>query len=279
MDAQTPHTLTRGQPGYPERLDALDDAPETLWVVGGWLPAPRAVAVVGARAASPRSLTLAGEIGARLATAGVDVISGGALGIDAAAHRGALDAGGATVAVLGAGVDVIYPEKNALLFHEIVERRGALMSQFPPGAGVRRPQFPVRNKVIAGLAELTVVVEAASDSGSLHTARAARALGRQVVAVPGSSGTDRMLVGGARPASSADDVLAILEGRQPAPPPLPDDPDAQRLYAALDHVPRDVGDLAYRAGLGISTCAAMVIDLELDGLATRAAGGRYVRLR
>jgi DNA processing protein len=226
-----------------------------------------------------RGLELAHAIGAALARAGVDVISGGALGIDAAAHRGALEAGGATVAVMGTGIDVAYPARHAELFADIRASQGALITQFPPGQGPRPGTFPTRNKIIAALSDLVVVVEAGEQSGSLHTARAARGLGRTLAAVPGSTGTDGLLLTGARAIAGPDDVLALLDGRAPAPPLMPEDPDALRLYAALDGVPRDVGDLAFRAGLAVGTCAATVIDLELGGLAARAAGGRYIRLR
>jgi DNA processing protein len=219
-----------------------------------------------------------------LAAAGVDVISGGALGVDAAAHRGALDSagsdgGGHTVAVLGTGIDVAYPERNRALFDEIVASGGALVTQFAPGAEPRKQSFPVRNTVIAALADLVVVVEAGLASGTSYTVRAMRALGRPVAAMPGSSGADGFILDGALPVTSAADVLAVLDGKRPAPPPLPEDPSALRLYGALDDVPRDVGELAFRAGLAVGTCAAMVVDLELGGLAARAAGGRYLRLR
>jgi DNA processing protein len=276
MDARE---LRRGEPGYPARLDALSDAPPMLWIAGEWQPAERSVAVVGARAARPASLDFARAIGIDLGANGIDVISGGALGVDGAAHRGAIAGGGRTVAVLGNGIDVVYPDRHAELFAEVA-RAGALLTQFPPGQQPRPGQFPTRNKVIAALAELVVVVEASAQSGSLHTAKAARAIGRPVVAVPGSAGTDLLLTtGGALPAVTPEDVRAILEGRPTAPPLLPEAPEARRLYEALDAVPRDVSDLAFRAGLGISTCASMVIDLELNGLAARAAGGRFVRLR
>jgi DNA processing protein len=276
MDARE---LRRGEPGYPARLDALADAPPILWIAGTWQPAERSVAVVGARAARPSSLDFARAIGIDLGAHGIDVISGGALGVDGAAHRGAIAGGGRTVAVLGNGIDVVYPDRHAELFAE-VSRAGALLTQFPPGQQPRPGQFPTRNKVIAALAELVVVVEASAQSGSLHTAKAARSIGRPVVAVPGSAGTDLLLTTeGALPAVTPEDVRAILEGRPTAPPLLPEAPEARRLYDALDGVPRDVSDLAFRAGLGISTCASMVIDLELNGLAARAAGGRFVRLR
>jgi DNA processing protein len=277
--------IQRGDAEYPRPLATVDGAPPTLWVAGAWRPSRRAVAIVGARAASGRGMELAEELGARLAHAGFDIVSGGAIGIDAAAHRGALDAAGSneeagrTVAVLGTGVDVVYPARHHLLYEEILAKGGALVTQFPPGTQPRPQTFPIRNRVIAALAELVVIVEAGVQSGSLYTARAARELGRQVVALPGSAGGDGLILTGARAVASAADVEAVLEGRAPAPPLLPDDPAARRLYDVLDAVPRDVGDLAFRAGLAVGTCAAMVVDLELGGLAARAAGGRYVRLR
>src|SRR5262249_24088917 len=164
-------------------------------------------------------------------------ISGGAIGIDAAAHRGALDAGGRTVAVLGTGVDVGYPARHQLLFQEILAKGGALVTQFPPGTQPRPHTFPVRNWGVAAPAALGVGVEAGAQSGSLHTARAARELGRRVLALPGSAGTDGLLLTGACSVTSAEDVQAVFEGRPPAPPPVPQDDSARRLYALLDEVP------------------------------------------
>jgi DNA processing protein len=281
MDAQAIH---RSDERYPARLHALAEPPSPLWVRGAWTPAGRAVALVGARAATARGLEAARELGARLAGDGVDVISGGALGIDAAAHRGALDVAGRdgaghTVAVLGTGIDVAYPERNACMFDEIVAAGGSLVTQFAPGAQPRKQSFPVRNTVIAGLSDLVVVVEAGQASGTTYTVRAMQALGRPVAALPGSTGTDALILAGAVAVSGADDVLAVLAGKRPAQPALPDDPIAAKIYAALDDVPRDVGELAFRAGLAVGTCAVLVVDLELGGLAARAAGGRYLRLR
>jgi DNA processing protein len=284
MPSEDLRALSRTQPGYPERLSAVDGAPTTLWMAGSWQPAKRAVAIVGARAASARGMDLAEEMAGLLARRGIDVISGGAMGIDAAAHRGALNqaahaASGRTVAVLGTGVDVVYPARHHLLYEEIVASGGALLTQFPPGTQPRPHTFPVRNRVIAALAEVVVVIEAGQQSGSLHTARSARELGRPVLALPGSAGTDGLILTGSRAVVSSADVEAVLEGREPAAPSLPEDPTARRLYDVLDSVPRDVGDLAFRAGLAVGTCAAVVVDLELGGLAARALGGRYVRLR
>jgi DNA processing protein len=281
MEARAIHTT---DPAYPTRLHALGEPPSPLWIRGAWTPAGRAVAIVGARAATASGLESARALASKLCALGVDIISGGALGVDAAAHRGALDVvdepqAARTVAVLGTGVDVAYPERNAAMFEEIVGSGGALVTQFAPGAQPRKQSFPVRNIVIAGLADLVVVVEAGAASGTTHTVRAMQWLGRPVAAMPGSPGADAFILAGATPVTGVDDVVAVLEGRTPAPPALPDDPMAAKLYAALDHVPRDVGELAFRAGLAVGTCAAMVVDLELGGLAARAAGGRYRRLR
>lgn len=282
-----PRALHKGSAAYPRRLSRDPAAPATLWVSGPW-PTPtsdasdesRVVAIVGSRAASRRALDLSRAFGAELAAHRVEIVSGGAIGVDAAAHEGALDAGGTTVAVLGTGIDVVYPERHAALFARIRET-GALVTQFAPGTTPRPGQFPTRNRVIAALADVIVIVEASLDSGSLHTARAARLLGRTLVAVPGSAGNDQLILDGAIAVESPADVMAVLEGRPVAPPPLPEDPNAVRVYQALDGTPRDVGELAFRAGLAIGTCAAMVIDLEARGLVARApdTGGRYVRLR
>ena len=284
MTAEPIRALHRHDAEYPSRLALVAGAPATLWVAGAWRPGRRAVAIVGARAASGRGMELAEQMAGHLARLGFDIVSGGAIGIDAAAHRGALDVAGEegagrTVAVLGTGVDVVYPARHHLLYEEIMAQGGALVTQFPPGTQPRPQTFPIRNRVIAALAELVVVIEAGVQSGSLHTARAAREQHRQVVALPGSAGTDGLILTGACAVASAADVEAVLAGRAPAPPALPEDPAARRVYEVLDAVPRDVGDLAFRAGLAVGTCAAMVVDLELGGLAARASGGRYVRLR
>jgi DNA processing protein len=278
-----PRALHKGSDAYPRRLARDPAAPETLWVSGPWpggFESRSAVAVVGSRAASRRALDLSYELGQRLGAMGIDIISGGAIGVDAAAHEGALDAEGTTVAVLGTGIDIVYPERHAALFARI-RQTGALVTQFAPGTTPRPGRFPMRNRVIAALADVVVIVEASLDSGSLHTAQATRLLGRTLAAVPGSAGNDQLILDGAVAVESPDDVLAVVEGRLVAPPALPEDPDALRVYQALDGTPRDVGELAFRAGLAIGTCAAMVIDLEARGLVARApdTGGRYVRLR
>ncbi|MSP59367.1 MAG: DNA-protecting protein DprA [Myxococcales bacterium] len=272
-----PQEMTPGQPLWPSRLGAVVDAPPVLWV-RGVLPVGRAVAVVGARNAGSDGNAAAAAVAAGLAERGVAVVSGGARGIDAASHRGALEAGGTTVVVLGTGVDVPYPLEHAPLFDEVVARGGAVLSQFPPGTQPSRWTFPARNRVIAGLAEAVVVIEAGSASGALYTAAAANDYGRPVIALLGSPGCDRLAASGALAARDAAEVLLRIDGaRVPAPPP-PADPRAARLYDALDATPRDLGELAARAGVRPDEALALAIDLELGGLAARAAGGRYHRL-
>lgn len=296
-------SVLRGEPGYPAALalmraedgrahDGLgrDFPPPRLWLRGR-VPTGRAVAVVGARAASAASLKLARSLAEALARNGVTVVSGGALGVDGAAHRGALDGAqestGGTVVVLGSGLDVPYPPRHAPLFDEVVARGGAVLSQFPPGTAPSKWTFPVRNRIIAALAELTLVVEAGAGSGALYTSRAARLLGRPVLAVPGSAGCERLLAEGAGVVRDVDELLAVVfEGRDPAshqvavapaPTPPPDDPHAIKLYEALDGTPRDLSELAARAGLPAAEVMSLAIELELGGHAVRVAGGRYQR--
>ncbi len=265
-----------GESDYPKALASVADAPRALWV-RGQLPTGRAVAVVGARAAGPASIELAEALAGALARAGIAVVSGGAVGVDGAAHRGALAAGGATVVVFGTGIDVVYPPQHAPLFDEVVAHGGALVSQYPPGMDARGYSFPLRNRVVAAMSEAVVIVEASARSGALLTARAARDYGRTVIAVLGSPGCDGLLACGALPARTVDDVLARIAGR-PAATPVVADERAARLLAALDETPRDLGELAARAGVRPDEALALAVQLEIGGLAARAAGGRYLRL-
>lgn len=278
--------------GFPPSLAGLPDRPERIWVRGVLPPLEdgQAVAVVGARAASGRALELAREVAAGLVQRGMVVVSGGALGVDGAAHEAALAAGGHTVVVLGTGIDVIYPARHRRLFEDVAARGGAILTQFPPGDGAQPWHFPKRNRIIAALSTSCVVIEAGEASGALITAREARGLGRRVVACLGSTGCDALVARGeAEAASSAEEalVLACEPGAvRPAVVALPvrrevaepSDPHAARLFRALDHTPRELGELAASAGLDVSTAMALAIDLELGGLARRLAGGRYQRM-
>ena len=266
-----------GDPAWPEALATVDGAPKTLWV-RGVLPEGRSVAVVGARGAGAEGIEAAHAVAVGLARRGITVVSGGAIGIDGAAHRGALEAGGTTVVVLGTGIDIAYPPQHAPLFDTVVERGGAVISQFPPGSPASRWSFPARNRVIAGLSEAVVVIDASASSGALYTAAAARDYRRPVIVLVGTAGCDTLAASGALHARSADDILARIDGAEVASPPLPVDPRALKLYEALDETPRDLGEVAARAGIRTDEAMSLAIELELGGLAARAAGGRYLRL-
>lgn len=217
--AAAPRAIGRGDAEYPVLLLAVPTAPATLHVRGALIDGDTlAVAVVGSRRATPYGLVAAETLAADLAARGVTIVSGLARGIDTAAHRGALRVGGRTIAVLGSGVDVVYPPENARLADEIAAS-GALASQFAPGTPPLPHHFPTRNAVIAGLSLAVVVVEAAERSGSLITARLAAELGREVLAMPGratapeSRGANRLIQDGAALALGWEDVVAALPER------------------------------------------------------------------
>ncbi|MDW5595878.1 DNA-processing protein DprA [Conexibacter stalactiti] len=276
---------------YPTRLSELTDAPAVLHVLGDAarfveLTGADCAGIVGARRATPYGLEQARGLGRGLASAGVTVVSGMALGIDSAAHTGALDVGGATVAVLAGGPERAYPASKRQL-HAQIAATGAVMSEMPPGTAARRWGFPARNRVIAALGQLTVVVEAGERSGSLITAALCLDLGRDVAAVPGlvtstaSAGTNALIADGARLVRGAGDVLELLYGA--AAPVLSD------IAARSGALPADLGELLERVGRGRDTVAALTADglgldavlaglaqLELRGRVRRGAGGRYV---
>ncbi len=275
---------------YPPRLRDLPDKPPLLFVLGDASALARdSVAIVGSRRASETAAADAETLAARLALAGLSVVSGFAVGIDAAAHRGALKHG-VTVAVLGCGVDVEYPKAHRHLRQQIVAS-GTLVSELPLGATPRAFTFPARNRIIAGLALATVVIGAAEKSGALLTADAARALGRPLGAVPADArdprhkGGLRLLGCGAQLVSSAEDVLAMIgrrveaAGASAAPPrPRPSlSPDESAVLAALGWQPEGPDAVADRSGLDASRVATALLLLEVKGLARRCDGGRYTR--
>ena len=250
------------------------------------------MAIVGSRRPSPYGEAVAEQLAMELARAGVVVISGLALGIDAAAHRGALNAGGVTVAVLGTGVDVIYPSSHTVLAEAIVTGGGALVSQFPDGTAPRRHNFPARNYTIAQLADVVVVVEAAEGSGALITAEAALDLHKEVMAVPGSVfsplsvGTHGLLRDGAGLVQNARDVLVALElGGEVLDDPLkaPQSlgirlrPERDGILSHLsDVLALNAAEIARKLQLPISEVLGRLTALELDGAVRRHQGG-YVR--
>jgi DNA processing protein len=220
-----------------------------VYLRGAALSEGSAVAIVGARAASATGMERAHRIARHLAGRGVCVVSGGALGIDGAAHRGALAAGGRTTVVLGGGVDVAYPRRHAPLFRAVLERGGSLVGLWPDGMQPRRGTFPQRNPLIAALADAVIVVEADVASGSLSTARAARELGRVVAAWPGSRGCERLLRAGAaivEGEADAERVLGVPRRREPA---IVEDPIARQVAAAIAAGAIGVDAIVRRTGL------------------------------
>jgi DNA processing protein len=274
-------SIQRGEPGYPERLESMAGPPARLWVQGEWPLTQRpVVALVGARAASVAAMSRTADLAAELSQRGALVISGGALGIDAAAHLGVVRAGRPTLAVVAPGLDDPYPARNARIFDDIVHLGGALLSSIPPGTPVQKWHFPARNHVIAALADATVVTECGAISGSTITARAARALGRVVGATPGSTGTDALVAAGAAVVESADDVFAALAGSARRPQTAGPDPDspAARVLDALDrHEALGVDAIARRTGLPTRQCASALSELELSGLAVAIPGARFLK--
>ena len=281
--------IDRGEAEYPAHLREIPAPPDRLWVRGGLVDEDAlAVAIVGSRRATPFGLELAERLAGDLAARGITVVSGLARGIDSAAHRGALEAGGRTIAVLGSGVDVVYPPENRRLAARIAEQ-GALVSQFAPGAPALAHHFPVRNRIIAGLSLGVVVVEAAEQSGTLITAGHAGDLGREVMAVPGragsptSRGTHKLIRDGAALVESWEDVVALLPARwracmaAVAPPSSPRPEPEDSLLSLIGAEPVSMEELIERSGLAASRAAARLLALELEGRIRQLPGKRFVR--
>jgi DNA processing protein len=288
--------LTWGSPGYPPLLARIPDAPLVLFVEGDAtaLALPQ-LAVVGSRTPTPLGRDTATRFAKDLAEAGLAVTSGLALGIDAAAHRGALQAGGRTIGVLGCGLDRIYPRSNADLAGQIVAGGGTLVSDLPTGTPPLKQHFPRRNRIISGLSLGTLVVEAAMRSGSLITARLAGEQGREVFAIPGSihnpmaRGCHRLIRQGARLVETTDDIItelgALLGGLRAITRSEP--PDAQEVFGrlldkdyeilldALGFAPASIDTLVARTGFAAEVVASMLLLLELDGRVAQQRGGLY----
>ena len=249
-------TLLPDQPGYPARLGRWKQPP--LYVRGALPPTVPTVAIVGARAASGKAMARAEELGAALVARGHHVVSGGALGIDGAAHRGAL---ASTTVVLGCGVDVAYPARHAQLFDRILASGGGLMSMLEPGQGPRSGTFVQRNPLIAALADAVVVVEADVKSGSLSTAAAATKLGRVLCAYPGSPGCDRLIARGAARITGLDDLDAAIAGT-PRVARGTEDPVAAQLRAAIAAGAKTVDALVTATGLPVRTVVRTLGQME-----------------
>ncbi len=282
--------LTWEDTAYPQRLKALEHAPPVLYGRGALTAEDEwAVAVVGTRKMSTYGRRVAKEVATLLADHGVTVVSGLARGIDAVGHRAALQAGGRTVAVLGSGVDQIYPPEHRSLAEEITAH-GALLSEYPPGTRPEAANFPPRNRIIAGLSLATVVVEGGRKSGALITAAFAADQGREVFAVPGSiyapqsEGPNWLIQQGARPLLLPEDILEALDlrlipQRQEARRRLPPNPTEAKLLAVLGPEPMHVDEICARSGLPISEVTAALTLMELKGQVQSVGGMQYVAAR
>ena len=282
-------TILRGEDGWPARLAGFADAPERLRVRGELGKSnERRVAIVGSRQADPYGVEVAAGMARDLALAGVCVVSGGAEGIDAAAHRGALDAGGRTIAVLGTGVDVAYPAGHRALFARILASGGALVSEYEDGAPAAPWTFPRRNRIVSGMSEAVVVVRAGERSGALITAAWARRQERPVLAVPGdvreegSAGPISLLRRGAKVAANARDVLEVLglAGQLSLPIEEPRrelEGDEVALFEALGKVPRHADEIARTAGVPPAVALSSLLVLELRGLCEQRPGHYFLR--
>jgi DNA processing protein len=279
--------LRRSDAQFPKRLRAIFDPPPSLYLRGSGDPElldRRAVAVVGARSCSSYGAQVARMLGRELASAGLLVISGLARGIDGEAHRGALAGGGETVGVLGCGIDRDYPAVHASLSRRM-EEGGLVVSEYEPGVEPAPWRFPARNRIIAGLSEAVVVVEARERSGALITADFALEEGREVFAVPGeitsalSAGTNALLKLGAAPLTGVDDVLDAL-GIERAP--AEEEPDvseaAQKVLVLVRDGPAGADELTARAALDAGAVSVALTELELAGLVS-AADGVYRAVR
>ena len=278
-------TLAYGAPGYPARLRELPDPPSLVFARGAleWLEVGPVVAIVGTRAATAYGERVTREIAGQLGRAGALVVSGMARGIDAAAHRGALESGGRTAAVLGTGIDLAYPAAHRAL-HAEIGARGLLLAEQPPGEKASSGSFPERNRIIAALADLVIVVEAPVKSGALITALRALELGRTVAAVPGpidspqSAGSNELLRDGAHCIASAADALALVG--LTAPPRAPsrevEGPD-RVVWDALGRGALDLDTLASTTALPAREVLAAVTRLELSGAVECALTGEVRR--
>ena len=288
-----------GDPGYPPALLSTDDPPLLLYLEGDATvlaaPRPRALAIVGSRQASAQGRADARAFARELGDAGWIVVSGLAQGIDAAAHEGALSSASATVAVVGTGLDTVYPRAHEALAARIA-RHGVLVSEFPPGTPPRAEHFPRRNRLIATLSRGTLVVEAAMASGSLITARWALEAGREVFAIPGSihapqsRGCHALIRQGAKLVETVTDILEELtpsEGERPPRVAPPAQAQTQRaasegpedaVLEALGHAPATLDALGARTGLPAATLSALLLDHELAGRVQRLPGGIFQRL-
>lgn len=291
LEGSDNHLVTFKDSAYPELLQQINDPPAAFFVRGdvATLQHPQ-IAIVGSRNPSKLGQQTATDFAESLATHGFTITSGLALGIDAAAHRGALDANGYTIAVAGTGPDRIYPAKHKILAEDIISR-GALISEFLPGTPAKGDHFPRRNRIISGLCAGLLVVEAAKQSGSLITARLALEQNREVFAIPGSihnplaRGCNALIRQGAKLVETCEDILEELGHYNQSP----NEPYQHKLQTGLDleqqnllnlvqFSPTSIDDLVRESGLAIEVVSSILLVLELEGFIASATGGHYIRI-
>lgn len=292
--------ITFSDPNYPTLLRQIHDPPPMLYVYGKLHPDSLNIAIVGSRNATSYGRTVTEHLSANLARRGFTVVSGMARGIDTAAHKGALSAGGETIAVLGCGLDTIYPAENKSLFYRIAEI-GAVISEFPFLTPPDAHNFPIRNRIISGLALGTVIVEATQKSGSLITARLAAEQGREVFAVPGSvtsfksMGTHRLIKQGAKLVEHVDDIVEELNIARTVPtknaadsskvattagkkvPTVSLTPEEKKIIDELSPYPVHIDKLVRHLSLSAAQVSSLLLQLELKGLVTQSPGKLFAR--
>jgi len=275
---------------YPQRLKEIEQPPPVLYLRGELLPEDNwSVAIVGSRRVTPYGRQIAEEISSFLAANGVTVVSGLARGVDALAHSAALKAGGRTLAVLGSGVDKIYPPENRALAEQIF-KQGGVLSDYPPGTPPEAANFPPRNRIISGLSMGVVVIEAGETSGALITAEFAADQGREVFAVPGSilapqsKGTNKLIQQGALPLLNADDIMQALDltrvgQHKAARKVLPADEVEAKLLSAMGEEPLHVDEIRNQTDLPVEKVSATLVMMELKGMVRQVGNMHYVAVR
>lgn len=290
IEKQGIRILTWGDESYPQRLKEIDQPPPVLYIRGEYLSDDLfAVAIVGTRRVTPYGRQITEELSSFLAANGMTVISGLARGVDAVAHQTALKAGGRTIAVLGSGVDKIYPPEHRAMAEKMMER-GAIISDYAPGTPPDASNFPPRNRIISGLSLAVVVVEAGETSGALITAEFAAEQGREVFAVPGSilapqsRGANKLIQNGALPLLSVNDLMQALDitrvgDQKAARKIMPSDAVEARLMTVLTHEPLHVDEIRNQSELPIEKVSAALALMELKGMVRQVGGMNYVAVR
>lgn len=283
------NVITFENKNYPERLRNIQDPPVVLYVKGAILPQDNlSVSIVGSRKCTPYGRSIARKFSNAFAKAGITIISGLALGIDSEAHRGAISAKGRTIAVLGSGINRIYPSSNEKLAEKIASSYGAVISEFPLDTKPNKFNFPFRNRIISGISIATIVVEAAEKSGSLITARLAAEQGRDVFSVPGnitskmSKGTNDLIKDGAIPITSPEDLFAyekefesLFREKESVFESLSN--EERKILVVLENSAETVDQIAKKTGIAVDKIARIITYMEVKGLVKRS-GGRYLKI-